>query len=97
MLKGPGPNQWYAELRAKPGDLANNANGLINSGIVTFTTDGKLQSTGNLFGGTNPTAITIQASGTAPATPPAVTPTWADGLGIDTQSVQIDLASAAAA
>lgn len=96
MLKGPGPNQWYAELRAKPGDLANNANGLINSGIVTFTTDGKLQSTGNLFGGTNPTAITIQASGTAPATPPAVTPpTWADGLGIDTQSVQIDLASAA--
>jgi flagellar hook protein FlgE len=96
MLKGPGPNQWYAELRAKPGDLANNANGLINSGIVTFTTDGKLQSTGNLFGGTNPTSITIQASGTAPATPPAVTPpTWADGLGIDTQSVQIDLASAA--
>ena len=96
LLKGPGPNQWYAELRAKPGDLANNSNGLISTGIVTFTTDGKLQSTGNLFGGTSPTSITIQASGTAPATPPAVTPpTWADGLGIDTQDVQIDLASAA--
>ncbi|USQ97142.1 flagellar hook protein FlgE [Caulobacter sp. RL271] len=96
LLKGPGPNQWYAELRAKPGDLANNSNGQISTGIVSFTTDGKLQSTGNLFGGTIPTSITIQASGTAPATPPAVTPpTWADGLGIDTQDVQIDLASAA--
>ena len=96
LLKGPGPNEWYAELRAKPGDLANNANGLISSGLVTFTTDGKLQSTGNLFGNTNPTSINIQASGTAPLAPPAVTPpTWADGLGIDTQDVQIDLASAA--
>lgn len=96
LLKGPGPNQWYAELRAKPGDLANNGNGQISTGIVTFTTDGKLQSTGNLFGGTNPTSISIQASGTAPLAPPAVTPpTWADALGIDTQDVQIDLASAA--
>ncbi|MDR6626335.1 flagellar hook protein FlgE [Caulobacter segnis] len=96
LLKGPGPNQWYAELRAKPGDLANNGNGLISSGIVGFTTDGKLQSTGGLFGNTVPTAITIMASGTAPAVPPAVQqPTWADGLGIDTQNVQIDLASAA--
>lgn len=96
LLKGPGPNQWYAELRAKPGDLANNGNGQISTGIVTFTTDGKLQSTGNLFGGTNPTSISIQASGTTPAVPPAVTPpTWADALGIDTQDVQIDLASAA--
>lgn len=96
MLKGPGPNQWYAELRAKPGDLANNGNGLISTGIVTFTTDGKLQSTGNLFGTTSPTSISIQASGTPPLAPPAVTPpTWADGLGIDTQDVQIDLASAA--
>ncbi|HJV41485.1 flagellar hook-basal body complex protein, partial [Caulobacter sp.] len=96
LLKGPGPNQWYAELRAKPGDLANNANGQISTGIVTFTTDGKLQSTGNLFGGTNPTSISIRASGTAPLVPPLVTPpTWADALGIDTQDVQIDLASAA--
>lgn len=96
LLKGPGPNQWYAELRAKPGDLANNGNGQISTGIVTFTTDGKLQSTGNLFGGTNPTSISIQASGTAPLVPPLVTPpTWADALGIDTQDVQIDLASAA--
>ncbi|WP_297515832.1 flagellar hook protein FlgE [uncultured Caulobacter sp.] len=98
MLKGPGPNQWYAELRAKPGDLANNANGLISSGIVTFTTDGKLQSTGNLFGSTSPTSITVMNSGyIAPTTTPPTPqpPTWADGLGIDTQTVQIDLASAA--
>lgn len=102
LLKGPGPNQWYAELRAKPGDLANNANGLISSGIIEFTTDGKLKDTGNLFGGTNPTSISIQASGTPlvvqPAPPAAQLPQppiWADALGIDTQDVQIDLANAA--
>jgi flagellar hook protein FlgE len=96
LLKAPGPNQWYAELRAKPGDLANNGNGLISTGIIEFTTDGKLKSTGDLFGTTNPTSITVMASGTALAVPPAVQqPTWADALGIDTQEVQIDLASAA--
>ncbi|MBO9709179.1 MAG: flagellar hook protein FlgE [Caulobacter sp.] len=92
LLKGPGPNEWFAELRAKPGDLDNNTNGLISSGKVTFTTDGKLASVGNLFGGVNPTAISIGASdplatGTAPR--------WADGLGIDAQDIQIDLANAA--
>lgn len=95
LLKGPGPNQWYAELRAKPGDLANNSTGLISTGIVTFTTDGKLQNTGGLFGTTSPTSISVAASGTPidPANPNA--PIWADGLGIDTQDVQIDLANAA--
>lgn len=102
LLKAPGPNQWYAELRAKPGDLANNGNGQISTGIVTFTTDGKLQNTGSLFGSTSPTSISVQASGTPlvvqPAPPAAQLPqppVWADGLGIDTQDVQIDLASAA--
>jgi len=102
LLKGPGPNQWYAELRAKPGDLANNANGLISTGVIEFTTDGKLKDTGNLFGGTSPTSISIQASGTPlvvqPAPPAAQLPQppiWADALGIDTQDVQIDLANAA--
>ncbi len=98
LLKGPGPNEWFAELRAKPGDLDNNTNGLISSGKVTFTTDGKLSSVGNLFGGVTPTAINIGASDPAVANlaPPAVTPPrWADGLGIDAQGIQIDLASAA--
>jgi flagellar hook protein FlgE len=62
LIKGPGPNEWYAELRAKPGDLDNNANGLISSGKITFTNDGKLASTGGLFGTTNPTSISIGAS-----------------------------------
>jgi len=92
LIKGPGPNEWYAELRAKPGDLDNNANGLISSGKITFTTDGKLASTGGLFGTTNPTSISIGASD------PLATgtgPRWADGLGIDSQDIQIDLANAA--
>jgi flagellar hook protein FlgE len=97
LLKAPGPNQWYAELRAKPGDLQFQANGLISSGVIEFTTDGKLKDTGNLFGTTNPTSISIGASGTTPTTPaPVPAPVeWAASLGIDTQAVQIDLASAA--
>jgi flagellar hook protein FlgE len=97
LLKGPGPNEWFAELRAKPGDLDNNTNGQIATGKVTFTTDGKLASVGNLFGGVTPTAINIGASDPAVANlaPPAITPPrWADGLGIDSQDIQIDLASA---
>lgn len=96
LLKGPGPNTWYAELRAKPGDLANNGTGLISSGIVTFTTDGKLVGTGGLFDKTTPGLISIKASGTPLVTPPAVQPpVWAEGLGISDQDVQIDLNSAA--
>lgn len=91
LLKGPGPNEWFAELRAKPGDLDNNANGLISSGKVTFTTDGKLSSVGNLFGGATPTSISIGASDPAAT---GTAPRWADGLGIDSQDIQIDLASA---
>ena len=92
LIKGPGPNEWYAELRAKPGDLDNNANGLISSGKVSFTTDGKLASTTGLFATSNPTSISIGASD------PLATgtgPRWADGLGIDSQDIQIDLANAA--
>ncbi len=92
LIKGPGPNEWYAELRAKPGDLDNNVNGLISSGKLTFTNDGKLASTGGLFGTSNPTSISIGASD------PLATgtgPRWADGLGIDSQNIQIDLANAA--
>ncbi|MDG2529152.1 flagellar hook protein FlgE [Caulobacter endophyticus] len=92
LLKGPGPNEWFAELRAKPGDLDNNTNGLISSGKITFTTDGKLASVGNLFGGVTPTAINIGASD---PTATGAGPRWADGLGIDAQDIQIDLASAA--
>jgi len=92
LLKSDVPNEWYAELRTKPGDLDNVANGLISSGRITFTTDGKLSSVGNLFGGTNPTSITLGASDPNIATAP---PRWSDGLGIDAQSIQIDLANAA--
>ncbi len=93
LLKSNTPNEWYAELRAKPGDLDNFANGLISSGRVTFTTDGKLQSVGNLFGGTNPNSITIEASD--PNNTGTTVPRWSDGLGIDSQTLQIDLANAA--
>lgn len=92
LLKSNTPNEWYAELRAKPGDLDNVPNGLISSGRVTFTTDGKLATVGNLFNGSNPTSITIGASDPAVST---AAPRWSDSLGIDSQTLQIDLANAA--
>ena len=90
LLKGPAPNEWYAELRARPGDLAVPTNGLVGQGIITFTQDGKLKDTGTLFGaaGTN---LTIEGSDPLSA---GTAPRWADGLGIGLQTVQIDLASA---
>jgi flagellar hook protein FlgE len=92
LLKGPGPNEWFAELRAKPGDLDNNANGLISSGKVSFTQDGKLIDTGNLLGGAGHDTISIGASDPS-ATGSA--PRWADGLGIAAQDLKIDLTRAA--
>ena len=50
LLKGPGPNQWYAELRAKPGDLANAAGGLTqyNSQSVVQSVNTNGTAFGNL-------------------------------------------------
>lgn len=91
VLKGPGPNEWFAELRAKPGDLANNANGLISSGKITFTNDGKLLDTGGLLTGDPPT-VSIGASDPSASGGGAQ---WADGLGIAAQTIQLDLNRAA--
>lgn len=92
LLKSNTPNEWYAELRTKPGDLDNVANGQISSGRITFTTDGKLATVGTLFNSTNPTSITVGASDTGVST---AAPRWSDALGIDSQTLQIDLANAA--
>jgi len=90
LIKGPAPNEWFAELRAKPGDLDNNANGLISSGKISFTNDGKLIDTGGLLSGAPP-SISIGASDPA-ATGGAAR--WADGLGLSGQDIQIDLSGA---
>jgi flagellar hook protein FlgE len=87
LIKGPGPNEWFAELRAKPGELANNANGLISSGKLTFTNDGKLLDTGGLLSG-DPPSVSIGGSD------PSATGSgarWADGLGIAAQTIKVDL------
>lgn len=90
FIKGSGPNEWFAELRAKPGELANNANGLISTGKVTFTNDGKLLDTGGLLTG-DPPSVSIGGSDPS-ATGGAAR--WADGLGIAGQAIKIDLAGA---
>jgi flagellar hook protein FlgE len=45
-----------------------------------------LASVGNLFGGTNPSSISIGASDPLAT---GAAPRWADGLGIDSQDIQI--------
>ncbi len=91
LIKGPAPNEWFAELRAKPGDLDNNANGLISSGKISFTNDGKLIDTGGLLSGAPP-SISIGASDPAAAAGGAAR--WAVGLGLSGQDIQIDLSGA---
>jgi len=99
LLKSNTPNEWYAELRAKPGDLDNIPNGMITSGRITFTTDGKLLDASPLFGAawatSSPTSITIGASDPSAVAATPEIPRWADALGIDSQTLQIDLANAA--
>lgn len=90
FIKGPGPNEWFAELRARPGELANNASGLISSGKVTFTNDGKLLDTGGLLTGDPPS---IAIGGSDPSATGSA-PRWADGLGIAAQTIKIDLTGA---
>ena len=101
FLKSSTPNQWYAEIRAVPAsDVTSTAplvNGQVATGIVAFTSDGKIDlANTTLFG--------------IPAAPPAAPPSpvidlgasagpagasgqWATGLGIDAQQISIDLST----
>jgi flagellar hook protein FlgE len=90
LLKSTQPNEWYAEIRSDPASdvtLGSGAtNGMIASGTVTFTADGKYASTTLFADPTNP-VIQIGASATTPA---AGEVSWASGLGIADQDIRID-------
>ncbi len=76
-----GSNTWQAEVVAVPATDVNTTNGLIASGTVAFTTDGKLDPTKT----TLPASLVFGASGSGAALK------WADGLGISGQSISLDL------
>lgn len=80
------PNEWYAEVYGDPSEVTATGNGMITSGVLAFTGDGKLDLTNStLFGaaGASPT-ITLDASGGA-------APKWDDTLGIEAQTITFDL------
>jgi flagellar hook protein FlgE len=99
FLKSSTPNQWYAEVvSVPPGDVTNATGvpGQIASGIVAFTPSGALDPNATtLFGGppmpASPTLTFGASNGPAP-TGNAVN--WASSLGINGQSVTIDLNAA---
>jgi flagellar hook protein FlgE len=83
FLKTANPNVWNAEMYAVPASdvTGTGADGQIATGTVQFNSDGSI----DLAHSTLPTTIALGASagGTAPK--------WATGLGVDGQSVSVDL------
>ena len=77
-----GPNTWQAEVVAvPPTDVAGATNGLVSSGTLVFTTDGKLDTTKS----TLPAALNIGGSADTTGVH------WASNLGISSQSVDLNL------
>jgi flagellar hook protein FlgE len=104
LLKSETPNQWYAEIVATPAsDVTSGAplaNGQVKTGLIAFTQDGRLDAaamaalgTSALFSDVNAATLTFGASDAA--APGAGAVNWASGLGIDDQSVTLDLNAAA--
>jgi flagellar hook protein FlgE len=90
------PNQWYAEARVVPASDVTTGTGLvdgqISTGVVAFTPDGRLDPANTtLFGGNS--TVTIGASNaTAPS---AGNVNWASNLGINGQTISLNLAGGA--
>jgi flagellar hook protein FlgE len=104
FLKSSVPNQWYAEIRAVPaGDVITGAplvNGQLKSGLVAFTQDGRLDvdamtALGSAALFSDVTDATINFGASNAAAPAAGEIKWADGLGIDNQSLTFNLNASA--
>jgi flagellar hook protein FlgE len=109
FLKTANPNEWRAEVHVIPAtDIDNGsvpANGILRSGLVLFTQDGRLDVDGMvaaetatpgsmLFPDPATAAVTLNASDSAVA-PSATAPKWTTALGIDDQTVSFDLTASA--
>jgi len=97
FLKSDVPNQWYSEIRAVPADDivtgAGLSNGQMKTGIVAFLPDGRLDSANTTLIDTEDPILTLGASADGP--PGAGEFRWADGLGIDSQDIRLELAGGA--
>jgi flagellar hook protein FlgE len=109
FLKTANPNEWRAEVHVIPAsDIENGstpANGILKSGLVLFTQDGRLDVDGMkaaetatpgsmLFADPEAAYLTLNSSDSAVA-PSAAAPKWKTSLGIDDQSVSFDLTASA--
>ncbi|KPF78757.1 transposase [Brevundimonas sp. AAP58] len=109
FLKTANPNEWRAEVHVIPAtDIDNGsvpANGILRSGLVLFTQDGRLDVDGMvaaetatpgsmLFADPATAVVTLNASDSAVA-PSATAPKWTTALGIDDQTVSFDLTASA--
>lgn len=104
FLKSDVPNQWYAEIRAIPAsDVVTGAgltNGQIRTGLVAFTQDGRLdvnamQALGAQALFDDPETATLTFGASNAAAPGAGQINWAPGLGIDDQSIALNLNASA--
>lgn len=109
FLKTANPNEWRAEVHVIPAtDIDNGsapANGILRSGLVLFTQDGRLDVDGMvaaetatpgsmLFADPATAVVTLNASDSTVA-PSATAPKWTTALGIDDQTVSFDLTASA--
>ena len=109
FLKTANPNEWRAEVHVIPAsDIENGsspANGILKSGLVLFTQDGRLDIEGMkaretatpgtmLFADPAAAAVTIGSSDPA-SVGTAAAPQWKDSLGIDDQTITFDLSASA--
>ena len=109
FLKTANPNEWRAEVHVIPAsDIENGstpANGILKSGLVLFTQDGRLDVEGMkareiatpgsmLFADPTTASITLGASDPA-STGTATAPQSRDSLGIDDQTITFDLSASA--
>jgi flagellar hook protein FlgE len=98
FLKSDVPNQWYAEAHVVPASDVSTGSPLIDgqvaTGIVAFTPDGRLDTANTtLFGAGS--SLTFGASNAATPTAGSGAVNWASSLGINGQTVAINLSSAA--
>ena len=84
FLKSATPNQWHAELRAIPAsDVTGVTGGLLGSGVVAFTADGKF----------DPAATTLPLSLALGASAGGTGASWAPALGAAAQTVALNLST----
>src|SRR5690606_14865714 len=98
------PNQWYAEIRAiPPEDVVTGAgltNGQIRTGVIAFTQDGRLdveamEALGAAALFPDPENATLTFGASDAGAPGAGEVVWAEGLGINEQTLSFDLDTAA--